>query len=51
MKLLKSMNIDPFSFWQRLGLTSFAVLSLPSFDIVEIVEKVEENIKKPAEDS
>lgn len=32
--------IDPFELWQRLGLPSFVVLSLPDFRIIDVVESV-----------
>ncbi|MCI2430896.1 histidine phosphatase family protein [Candidatus Acetothermia bacterium] len=34
-------GLEPSSFWQRLGLPSFAVLSLPELQVLAIVENVE----------
>lgn len=33
-------GIDPFSLWQRLGLPSFVVMSLPDREILDVVEDV-----------
>ena len=33
-------GLDPFSLWQRLGLPSFVVLTLPEGQVVEVVERV-----------
>jgi hypothetical protein len=33
-------NVE-FSFWQRLGLPSFVVLSLPKMELVTVVENIE----------
>lgn len=33
-------SIDGFMLWQRLGLPSFAVLALPDFDLLDVVEQV-----------
>jgi broad specificity phosphatase PhoE len=33
-------DIDPYRLWQRLGLPSFVVLSLPTFELVEVVERI-----------
>jgi broad specificity phosphatase PhoE len=40
--MAKAFDLDPFSFWKRLGLPSFVVLSLPKMELVTIVESVEE---------
>ncbi len=34
-------GLDPFSFWQRLGLPSFVALSLPDNDVQAICDRVE----------
>jgi broad specificity phosphatase PhoE len=33
-------RIDPFTFWQRLGLPSYIVLSLPGYELLDVVESV-----------
>jgi broad specificity phosphatase PhoE len=33
-------GIEPFSFWKRLGLPSFVILSLPGREIIEVVEGI-----------
>ncbi len=33
-------SLDPFSFWSRLGLPAFAVLSLPGLQLLEVIEEV-----------
>ncbi len=35
------LGVDPFPFWQKLGLPAFIVLSLPELKLVEVVEKIE----------
>ena len=35
----RAQVIDPFTFWQRLDLPSFVVLSIPTFDLVTVVRK------------
>lgn len=37
----RAVGLEPFPFWKRLGLPAFAVLSLPGFDLVTVVEDVE----------
>jgi broad specificity phosphatase PhoE len=34
-------GVDPFPLWQRLGLPSYVVLSLPNFDVESIVNEVD----------
>jgi broad specificity phosphatase PhoE len=34
------VGIEPYAFWQRLGLPSFVVLSLPDLQLLEVVESV-----------
>ena len=34
------VGLDPFPFWQRLGLPSVVVLTLPNFELVEVIEQV-----------
>jgi broad specificity phosphatase PhoE len=36
----RAADLKPGPFWQRLGLPCFAVLSLPDFDLLELVEDV-----------
>jgi broad specificity phosphatase PhoE len=36
------VGLEPFGFWQRLGLPSFVVLSLPKMDLVTVVENIKE---------
>ncbi len=33
-------GVEPYALWQRLGLPSFVVLALPTFELVEVVEHV-----------
>ena len=35
-------GLEPFPFWKRLGLPAFVVLSRPKFDLVRVVERVED---------
>ena len=37
----RAAGLEPFSFWKRLGLPSFVVLSLPEFSLLTVVENVE----------
>jgi broad specificity phosphatase PhoE len=37
----RQTGLDGFSLWQRLGLPSFVVLSLPDLNLVKVVEKME----------
>jgi broad specificity phosphatase PhoE len=34
------VNAEPFPLWQRLGLPSYIILSIPDFRVLDIVEKV-----------
>jgi broad specificity phosphatase PhoE len=34
-------SIDPFKFWQRLGLPSYVVLLLPDLSIIRVTEQIE----------
>lgn len=36
----RAAGLDPFPFWKRLGLPSFTVLSLPDFDLLEVIAGV-----------
>ena len=36
----RAVGIEPFPLWKRLGLPSFVLLSLPTFELQEIVESV-----------
>ena len=33
-------NLDAYSFWQRLGMPAFAVLALPGFKLIRLVEEI-----------
>ena len=35
------VEVAPFALWRRLGLPSFAVLTLPGFDLLTVVEGME----------
>jgi broad specificity phosphatase PhoE len=35
----RAAGLDAVSFWQRLGLPAFAVLSLPGYEVLEVVEE------------
>jgi broad specificity phosphatase PhoE len=37
----RAVGLEPFSFWKRLGLPSFVVLSLPKMEWVTVVENIE----------
>ncbi len=37
----RKTGLEPFPLWQRLGLPSYVVLSLPNFELVTVVEGVE----------
>ncbi|MGD8792007.1 MAG: histidine phosphatase family protein, partial [Anaerolineae bacterium] len=37
--LARAAGLDAVFFWQRLGLPAFAVLSLPGYEILEVVEE------------
>ena len=37
----RSADVEPFTFWRRLGLPSFAVLSVPGLALLSVVEKIE----------
>lgn len=37
----RAAGLDPFPFWRRLSLPAFAVLSLPDFDLLQVVENAE----------
>ena len=37
----RTNSIDAFDFWQRLGLPSYVVLSLPDLSIVRVIERIE----------
>lgn len=37
----RALGIEPFSFWKRLGLPSFVVLTIPDARLVELVENVD----------
>jgi broad specificity phosphatase PhoE len=39
----RAVGLDPVSFWRRLGLPSFAVLSLPDHHLEAVVERLHEN--------
>ncbi len=41
----RAVGLDPFSFWKRLGLPSFVVLSLPKMEWVTVVESIEDERK------
>ena len=36
----RSADVEPFTFWRRLGLPSFAVLSVPGLALLSVVEKI-----------
>ncbi len=36
----RANGIEPFSFWKRLGLPSFVVLTLPDFRLLDVIETV-----------
>jgi broad specificity phosphatase PhoE len=36
----RATGLDPIRFWKRLGLPSFAVLSLPDYDLLETIARV-----------
>jgi broad specificity phosphatase PhoE len=43
----RANGLDPIPFWKSLGLPAFAVLSLPEYGLVEVVEKVwNKNVKR-----
>jgi broad specificity phosphatase PhoE len=37
----RAARLDPYTFWQRLGMPSYVVLSLPDLKVIEVVEKIE----------
>jgi len=40
-------GLDPVSFWKRLGLPAFVVLSLPEFGLIQVIENVEAERRRP----
>ena len=36
----RAAGVEPFSFWRRLGLPSFAILSIPEFRLLDVVASV-----------
>ncbi len=38
----RAAGIDPLPFWKQLSLPAFVVLSLPDFDLLEVVEHIED---------
>ena len=37
----RNAGLEPFPFWNRLGMPSFVVLSLPDFNLLTVIENVE----------
>jgi broad specificity phosphatase PhoE len=37
----QAAGVDPFVFWKRLGLPAFVVFSLPSMELIAVVERIE----------
>ena len=37
----QAAGVDPFVFWKRLGLPAFVVFSLPSMELITVVERIE----------
>ena len=37
----QAAGVEPFSFWKRLGLPAFVVFSLPSMELITVVERIE----------
>jgi broad specificity phosphatase PhoE len=38
----RTAGLEPFPFWKRLGLPAFVVLSRPEFDVVKVVQRVDD---------
>jgi len=38
----RTAGLEPFPFWKRLGLPAFVVLSRPEFNLVELVQRVDD---------